>query len=300
METNTVTKITPQAVPADYASLGVVTGYEPTPAKGLNMFIAGPSGEGKSTFLAGTPRTLILAFEKKGANGIPFNRAHRIPVPDKATLDRILDKLVADSKNPNRPYDRIGFDTIDQMVEMMNPEIATEYRNKTKWTGDDITEFGESGAGYAKLRTGCWYYFQELEKVGYAWTCVGHVTEKTITVNHQPRTVPRLVLFDSFSKVIFRNADVFATIYSMVEQEQTTIDFQGKKVPGPMKDIIRVYMDMTTIASEKNTAQGKLRSVPVMTSKIFLPEPLSGKHGWDSFEAEYTAAVNKVKAQINK
>lgn len=292
---NSVEKMVPQAVPSLYARLGVETGYNPTDAKHLRMFIVGPSGEGKTTFLSSIPRTLILDFER-GACGVPNARAHRIYVPNGKVLREIVKQLVDDGKNPNRPYDRIGIDTVDQFVEMMNPEIAEEYRSKTKWTGDDITEYGESGAGWAKLKNGCWSVLQELEKAGYAWTIIGHITEKTITVNRQSRTVPRAVLFDSFAKLIHRNTEVFATIYSQMEQEQTYTTFQGRQVPGIVKDVVRVYMDMTTMSSEKNTAQGKLRSVPVMTTKILLPDPMSGQYGWDSFTAEYNAAVNRVKS----
>lgn len=301
METNTVVPVAPMttpAVPSSYAKLGVKSGYDPTPPTDLNFFIIGPSGEGKTTFVSSIPKTLILSFEKKGANGIPNSRAHRIPVGDRATLDAVFAQLEADAKNPARPYTRVCFDTIDQMVEMMNPEIAAEYRAKTRWTGDDITEFGEKGAGWAKLKSGCWEYFQRLEKAGYSWVCIGHVTEKTITINNQERTVSRVVLFDSFAKLITRNADVLATLYSVVEQEATEITYNGKKLPGPMTDVVKVYMDMTTMPTEKNTTLGKIRNVPMMTSRLTLPAPLSGKFGWDEFLDSYTSAVEKVKAQL--
>ena len=295
--TNTVEKIVPQSVPSEYASLGVQTGYAPTPVNKLRMFIVGPSGEGKTTFLSGIPRTLILDFER-GANGIPYGRAHRLFVSDPVQLRSLVDRLVKDARNPNRPYDRIGIDTIDQMVEFMNPVAAAAQREKSRWTGSDITEYGDGGAGWAKLRNSCWSIIQELEKAGYTWTVLGHITEKNIKVNRQDRTVPRPVLFDSFARLVGRNCEVFAAIYSLVETEKTVMKFQGKSIPGPDKEVIHVYMDVTTINSEKNTGQGKLRNVPTMTTKMLLPYPMTGEYGWDVFAAEYESAVEKVKKQI--
>ncbi|HEC64210.1 MAG TPA: hypothetical protein ENI23_02825, partial [bacterium] len=152
--TNTETKITPQTVPSSYAALGVKSGYTPLPAEKLRQFLVGPSGEGKTTFLMSIPRTLVLDFEE-GADGIPGSRAHRLHITTPKKLEIIIDKLVADGDNPNRPYDRVGFDTIDQMVEMMNPYLAKLQSEKPgRWEGDDITQFGDRGGGWAILKVG--------------------------------------------------------------------------------------------------------------------------------------------------
>jgi hypothetical protein len=86
----------------------------------------------------------------------------------------------------------------------------------------------------------------------------------------------------------------------MVEAEDTEIEIQGRKVKGPKKDVVKVYMDATTINSEKNTGQGKLRGIPTMTTKIHLPDPLlTNESGWSTFAAEYNAAIAKVRNIIN-
>ena len=296
--TNIVQKITPQTVPSDYAAMGVKSGYAPLSAEELRMFIVGPSGEGKTTFLASTPRTLILDFEV-GADGIPNARAHRLSITTPQQLEKIVSKLEADAKKPNRPYDRVGFDTIDQMVEMINPELAKIQSAKPgNWEGDDITHFGDRGGGWSILKNGCWSFIQRVEKAGYTWTCIGHITEKNIRVNGKDRTVPRPVLFDSFARLIGRNCAVFAAIYSLIETEKTYSEFKGRKIQGPDKEVVKVYMDSTTINSEKNTGQGKLRGVPTMTTKIALPDSLNGVYGWDAFATEYTNATLKVKKQL--
>lgn len=297
--TNRVQKISPQTLPAAYSSLGVTRGYNPVPSKDLRMFIVGPSGEGKTTFVSGTPRTLVLDFER-GASGIPGAKAHRLHIPTAEALNKIIAVLVRDAQSPTKPFDRIVFDTIDEMAEVMNPALAARQREVSRFTGTDITDFGTKGAGWAILKAGCWSKVQELELAGYTWTIVGHITEKTITVNNKDRTVTRPVIFDSFSRLIGRNCEVFAAIYSLMEEIEVTRDYNGRKVGGIKQAVNRVYMDATTINSEKNTGQGKLRGVPTMTTKILLPEPLSGAYGWDAFTREYDDAVTKIKEKLEK
>ena len=295
--TNVMEKVTPQTLPSEYTALGVKRGYNPILVEQLRMFIVGPSGEGKTTLLSGCPRTIILDFER-GASGVPNARAFRVHIPTPTVFRNVVDKLIEDGPKPNRPFDRVAFDSIDEMIELLNPEFAAELRENTKFTGTDITDYGTRGAGYAILKDRCWAEIKKLETAGYVWTCIGHLTTKTITINNKERTVPRCVLFPTFASLINRNCDVFAAIYSQVEKEETTMMHQGHRIPGPPRDVVRVYMDATTINSEKNTGQGKLRGVPTMTTKILLPNPLTGKYGWDVFATEYNAAIEKVRSQV--
>ncbi len=294
-------KIEAQGVPADYAALGVASGYAPISAEELRMFIVGPSGEGKSSFLMSCPRTLTLDFER-GAQAIPRARAHRVHVKNAEVLDNVVNKLATDASKPNRPYDRVGFDTIDEMMEIMNPVLAKRKSDASKWNGTDITAFGDKGAGWAILKHGCWDYIKRLENLGYTWTVIGHITEKTISTSAGTRTIPRPVIFDTFARLIGRNCEVFSNIYSQVDEVPgPPIIRAGRQLENPNKiKVNNVYMDATTINSEKHTGQGKLRGVPTMTSKIFLPDPLtSEEQGWDVFRREYNSAIEKVKKELS-
>jgi hypothetical protein len=306
---NTTQEITPQTVPivvpADYAALGGKTGYDPLAAKDTRHFIIGPEGKGKSTFLAGIPRTAIIDAEG-GANAVPYSRAVRFHVQTAKHLHELVDKLVKDGDKPNRPFDRVGFDTVDQLLDVLNPELAKRH-NK----GVDITQYGSHGAGYSLLKVAFWNLVHAVQQAGYAWTVIGHLTEKAITVNKQERTVLRPVVFDSLSKQLARNCEVFANLYQETEEEtlgKEWISVKGmdQKVEVDKRDaqgnttrkVHRGYLDLSMGDSPIGTFQGKQRGVPTLRTKIALPHPLSGKYGWDAFVAEYDKAVAEVRTQI--
>lgn len=303
--TNIMTQVEPQTLPAAYTKLGVTRGYSPYPADQLRMFIVGPSGQGKTTFISGCPRNLVLDFEG-GAPGVINPTSHRLHIPNYAALEAIVALLKQDARNPKRPFDRVTFDTIDQFTEMMNPVLAEQKRKTTKFDGDDITTFGGEGAGWAILKNGVWRIITELQHLGYTWTCIGHITVETKVIAGKSIEVPRPVLFPSFARLIGRNSEVFASIYSRIGKKKVPITHGGKPLldrdgSPQMRDgnenLVKVYMDCTTIASEDNVGTGKLRGVPTMTKKLELPDPLTGKYGWDTFVQVYNEAVASVKEQ---
>lgn len=295
--TNTMVQVEPQALPAAYTKLGVTRGYSPYPANQLRMFIVGPSGQGKTTFISGCPRNLVLDFEG-GAPGVINPMSHRLHIPDYEKLTKIVALLKEDARKPDRLFDRVTFDTIDQMTEMMNPVLAKQKRETTKFDGDDITTFGGEGAGWAILKNGVWRVITELQHLGYTWCCIGHITVETKVIANKSVEVPRPVLFPSFARLIGRNSEVFASIYSRTEKGTRVVQVQGKEVTIPSnEDIVKVYMDCTTIASEKNVGTGKLRGVPTMTKQLELPDPLTGEYGWNTFVRVYDEAVASVRSQ---
>lgn len=295
--TNTMVQVEPQTLPAAYSKLGVTRGYSPYPAEQLRMFIVGPSGQGKTTFISGCPRNLVLDFEG-GAPGVINPTSHRLHIPNYEALETIIALLKKDARNPKRPFDRITFDTIDQFTEMMNPVLAEQKRATTKFDGDDITTFGGEGAGWAILKNGVWRFITDLQHLGYTWTCIGHITTESKVIAGKSIEVPRPVLFPSFARLIGRNSEVFASIYSRTEKGRKLVKAGDKMVEVPSnEDIVKVYMDCTTIASEKNVGTGKLRGVPTMTKQLELPDPLTGEYGWDTFVRVYDEAVASVRSQ---
>lgn len=276
-------------VPSDYASLGVTTGYTPKSPTQLRFFVLGPPGDGKTAFWAGCPRTLILDFED-GAWGVPSPRAHRIVCNTYETYERIHNKLVADAKAGRRPYDRVVYDTIDGFIEVVNPYLSA------KKNCEDITDFGSKGAGWSLLRTACWNAVTELESVGFSWTCIGHITEKTLTVNGKDRTVTRPILFDSFARQVGRNADYVSTVHSAIESVPQYRTIQGRTIECGTTEKVCYRMDAAAVGSLFGASQNKQRGVPTLTSSIVLPDLMSGRYGWDAFCDAYNAAVQDVKS----
>ncbi len=283
---------------SDYACLGVRSGYTPPDADRLRMFLIGPPGGGKTTFVASMPRTLILDYED-GAWGVPRSRAHRIVVREPQQQQKILDKLVADSRSPNRPYDRVVFDTVDQWVELNNTDLAEQYSNNSRTIRDITQDYGTKGAGYNLLRKYSWSQLERLEKAGYSWVCVGHMSEKTLSINDKDVTVLRPVLYSSFAQVLVRNCELFGGIHAENETEPVYKEVRGKTIKAGEQSVIRVYLDVQSSGCQLSRQESKTRGVPTMSRKIHLPDPMKpdAPLGWDEFVRHYKEAIAEVQQQ---
>uniref|UniRef100_A0A6M3KQ16 Putative ATPase domain containing protein n=1 Tax=viral metagenome TaxID=1070528 RepID=A0A6M3KQ16_9ZZZZ len=283
---NTQPNSTP--VPIDWAALGAVTGYNPREAKDLRLWIVGPSGEGKTTFISSIPDHVILDFDD-GANGIPNGRAIRIRICDYKHYIAVTDKLIDEAKRKTwRMGHRVSFDTVDEWVDLIQSRLETEK------DVPDITEFGSRGHGWALIKGRCWSRLKALEQAGYTWSCIGHMTSKTETnpVDHKERTVLRESVFPSFAKKITTKSDFKLTIYSLsqtVEKKEKRKMGDGRiiEVPGGTETVNTYYADSFTTAAR----EGKSRAVPAMDRKIEIP--LVG--GWDVFAEHYNNAVRIEK-----
>lgn len=284
---NTITPLNPIEIRSDYAALGVTTGYTPKVPSQLRFFIVGPSGGGKTSFASSIPGNLILDFED-GAWGVPHTKACRIVIKDTEHLEKIVSKLVEDAEKGRRAFNRVTFDTFDQLMDMVAPALAAKYEV------DDITEYGAKGAGYSKLRTAAYEYLSRLERAGYSWIVIGHVTEKTITVNKADRTVLRPVLIDSLSKQILRNCELFVMINAIEEYEPVYREVNGRRIETGTKPVLRYKMQATS-GLGLTTTQTKLRGVPNMNLSLSLPDTFSsGITAWELFEKSYSESVNQI------
>jgi len=275
-------------LPADYAALGVCTGYEPIPPEKTRHFILGPHGGGKTTFVSGIPEALILDFED-GAWGVPKAKAHRINVQTPQTLRAIVDKLIADGGPAKKgPYKRVVFDTVEQCLEVIGEELAEKYGV------EDITQYGSHGAGYALLRNEFMAMLRRLARAGYAWTCVGHLAEKTVVVNNKERSVLRPVLYDSIAQSIARAADIVATIHSELEVEEVEIvqQVRGKTIRRRQsREVSRIYFDTQYVGQAFSAAANKRRGIPTFEPKLRMPTLEDEANGWDVFCEAYAKAV---------
>jgi hypothetical protein len=274
-----------------WASLGAKTGYAPKPAEDTRQFIVGPPGEGKTTYVSGSPDTLILDFES-GAEGIPGSKAVRIHVKSHEHYMEILVKLVEQGKVGKHEFKRIVWDTVDELAGMESATLAKEKGV------ENIVDYGAKGHGWSLLRTRCWSPIYELQQLGYIWTCVGHMSEKTVThpVTHKEVTVIRASVFPGLAGACRNNAEIYATIYCIVKEvtpvRVVTVQGQRRELPDPTKPKETVKTYMFDCASSVNR-QGKSRGVTNMKSKFELP--LYG--GWGVFVKEYSDAISKLKGE---
>jgi hypothetical protein len=271
----------------------------------LRFFLLGPRFQGKTAFVSGTPRSLILDKEG-GAWGIPtkFCRAARLEIKTYDDLLKIRNLLVTDGPSPKRPFDRVTIDTADSLVEMLARSLADQYSKDTNWKGTDIRHYGTKGAGYTILTEAFWGLLQSLERAGYSWTVVGHLKEETRTgADGKDITVSRPVLFPGLASMIAREADIVAAVEAttVAVPNFKTVTGTGQKIAVGVTQVPRVQFN-AKVEIGSGTGFGKLRGVANMSFSFVLPDfvsdPATPATGWDEFVKEYKTATEKVSQGI--
>ena len=282
---NTVPKI-----PGDWAKLGVRTGYNPKSAEDLNLYIVGPSGEGKTTFESSIPDTMILDFDKS-AESVVGTRAMRVPIGNYEHYMEITQKLIDEGKAGKHVAHRISFATTDEWVGLIKLQLQIEKGVS------DITEFGQKGHGWGMIRERCWSRLRELEAAGYVWTCVGHMTTKTETspVDRKERTVIRDSVFPTMSAQIVNSSDFKITIYYVTKTVKEPVEKKltsGQIIKQTKESIVPVYY-LTSLTTEGR--QGKGRVAPGMIRKFEIP----AINAWDIFKKNYDVAIATAKKKYS-
>lgn len=289
---NIVLAATPNTVPViptDWAELGAETGYNPKSAEDLNLYIVGPSGEGKTTFDSSIPDNMILDFDKS-AESIVGTRAMRVPIRSYEHYMQITRKLIDEGKAGKHIVHRVSIDTTDEWIGMIINQLQEEK------DVEDITDYGSQGRGWAMIVKRCWSRLRELEEAGFVWSCIGHMITKTETnpVTHKQRTVIRDAAFPSFTANIVRNSDFKLTIYCInkeieKKEKRTLPGGQTIEVPCGTEMTSRYYLDSYTTAER----EGKGRAAPGMNRKFEIPHI----GAWDIFVKNYNTAIEAAKKQ---
>ncbi|KKN12801.1 hypothetical protein LCGC14_1012750 [marine sediment metagenome] len=277
-------------IPADWAKLGVQTGYNPKPVEDLNIYIVGPSGEGKTTFESSIPDTLILDLDKS-AESIVGTRAMRIAIGNYEHYMEVTQKLIDEGRKGKHVAHRIAIDTTDKWIRMIVNQLQKEKGV------EDITEFGSKGHGWAMILNRCWSRLQEIEEAGFVWACTGHMITKTETnpATYKERTVVRDAAFPSFSANIVNSSDFKFTIYYLTKTIKEPVEkkLAGGQIIKQVKEsrVPVYYLDSLTTAER----QGKGRVAPGMTRKFELP----AINAWDTFKKNYDAAIAVAKKKYS-
>lgn len=287
---NPTVEVTPNTVPVvpdDWAALGAKSGYDPKPAEALRLFIVGPSGEGKTTFVSSIPYNLILDFDD-GANAVPGSLATRINIRDYTHLDAVLDKLKLDAKSEKRRFRRVTVDTIDELIAMV------KHRLEEVKGVEDITDYRSEGYGYNLILQTFWSKLLDIEQAGYSWAIVGHIKtkEEIDPASRKPVTKIRESVYPGVAKKILTKSDFKLTVFYIPETKevegpprQINVGGQVKTLKGKVESVTvpTYYVDSMSTESRDN----KSRGVPSMERKFELPL----KDGWAEFVKRYEAAV---------
>ncbi len=289
MSDGKIVETKPNEVPAAWGKLGDAIGFDPPTAEELRLWIVAMDGCGKTSFLSGIPRNIILDFDN-AARSVVGSLSTRIAIKGYDSYQKALAQLKKDAEGGRRPFDRVTFDTVDEWVGM----IAVHLQNEKNI--EDIGEYGTSGSGWRMLRDRCWSVIRELEGLGYTWAISGHLSLKTDKIPGTKTEMTRLAetIFPTMGGKIRAKSDFKLTL--LVENKNFRPDLvlpSGKvlKDKGKVEQVTKYFVDCTTTAAN----EGKSRAVSGMEKRFEIP--LIG--GWQEFERRYNDAIEVEKLRVS-
>lgn len=300
---NKVVETTPSSVPipADYAKLGLMTGYNPRALEDARLYVTGLSGEGKTTFISSIPDSYLLDGEG-GADGIPgrrglyFDLVKAARKQGKTTYEiyqMIIDKLITDGAAGKRPCRRVIIDTHDAWVEMMGRQLLVEKSAAGVKKYEDIGELGMKGHGHSLLQGRCKNVIVALENAGYTWAVVGHLTRviETDPVTYVESTKIRPVLSKGYVGPVVRKAELHITINSRTTNEKIDITAPTGRVIKKGGEKLVTRYSIYTRPTEAKAMEGKRRGVPQLPARMEVPMI----DGWKVLKTAYDEAVKQSR-----
>jgi hypothetical protein len=276
----------PMAIPTGFEEFGFQNKYDPFPPERARLLIMGPPGTRKTTLMAGCPRSLVIDCDD-GVRSIPVKRAIYKPARDGEEIEQIVDRLV--EKSANRPFDRVTFDSLDQLMDIGARRCGALLSNPVY----DIRRWGMEGAGYSRLTDWIWKLLDKLFTAGYSWACIAHMAEREVSINNNKRTELRPVVYSSLLQTIVRNCELIGACTVGTESIPQKIKApDGQIIDGaPIRQTCYKFSVADTALHVKGVSNSKAR-VPGFEAELIMPSPLEEKKfGWDIFADEYRRAV---------
>jgi hypothetical protein len=286
-------------IPADWAALGLTTGYNPRTLEDARLYVTGLAGEGKSTFICSIPDAWTLDFEG-GDEGVPGRRGKYFDLRKAARAQKktifeiyhmIMEKLLAAGKAGKPPCKRVVIDTHDAWVELMGQRLLVEKSAGAK-TFEDIGELGMKGHGHSLLQGRCKNALVALEDAGYTWAVVGHLTYVTTTdpITYKESTKIRPILSKGYVGPVVRKAELHVTINSSTSVEKMDKVVNGRTFKGIDEKSVTRY-SIYTRPTEAKAMEGKRRGVPNLPAKMEVPMV----DGWQVLKTAYDKAVEESR-----
>jgi len=290
---NPTAKIAPNSIPADWLALGAEQGYHPKEADELRLWVAGMTGEGKSTFTRSIPDSLTLDFGDE-TGGVFEPRDTRISIRGHDHYMDVTNKLIEEGKKGKRWVKRIVIDNVDDWTNLIVETLNAEKNVK------DITEYGTQGSGYNLLYKRCWSRVQQLYEAGYIWSCNANLVEKQRTLGTTTSTVIRPAVYPGMASMFGRRADYKLVVYArpkVIPLTKTVKLPNGQVIEQPIGEEKKLVYYCNCRSNE--TQEAKTRGVPGMEETFELPLV----DGWKTFTDKYNEARNKALAkseELNK
>jgi hypothetical protein len=289
-------------IPEKYKSLGAKSGFNPGDSEGLRMIVETLPGRGKTQFLMSCPNQLVLDFDGAAHEAV----AHRCSYIRVTSWEQYLDvkgALLDDAKTSKRPFKRIAFDTVDRFLRLLDHGLVSELNNRRaaakppKPALRSILEYGESGAGYAKLTAGLIAELTELERAGYAYLLSCHMKIKDLDSGAKER---RSVMPPNTMDALVGLVDIKCRMYRSSENKVintgkfTITEVKGRKIKRPVTETRKVYkywLGLMPTSPEDEEYEDTKRRIPSFEGIIEIPLT----DGWAAFASAYAEAVEKAK-----
>jgi len=291
-------------IPSKYAKLGVKIGWDPTPANRLRLWVTGIAGHGKSTFAYGNDDAIVFDTEDTGGDIITA-KARRIHHTSMDAYLKVIDMLVEDGKKGTPPCKHVVFDTFDKFIELAIDHLTDEHnKGNTRNPVDSILEYGQQGAGWARLREFVGSILGDLYGAGYGWTVVGHVQTKKSFVDGKVRWETRPVMAPSITAVVFRESQIMAHVTRIMRTKRIETGIKTIKMKSgktreqtqvenrPVPD---VYLELLPNPDGSGINDNvKARYMEYLPQRVKLP----ADGGWSAFVESYEEAIEAAREDV--
>ena len=291
-------------IPERYAALGVKHGFDPTDPANLRMIVESEPGHGKTTFLMSMPDVLVLDFDRACEDALS-PRASYMHIPSWEHYVGVKAALLDDAKKGNRPYRRIGFDTVDNFMALLDAHLIADI-NERRPAGKQlhtIYEFGEKGAGYSKMCGALLRELADFDRAGYPYILNTHMRLRITTIGEKQFIERRSSMAPMVMEALIKNTDIKARMSrSLDDVIQTTtkqISLPGGKTKtitsptGEVKANIRYWLGLMPQKASEQDNDTK-RRIPTLEGILEIPLV----HGWDVFATAYAKAVENAKSLV--
>lgn len=290
----------------EFAKIGARCGFEPIPLNRCRLTIGAKPGCGKSTFVMSIPKALVFDYDL-GSQQVIHQTAHAVPMKhnqDKPVWDlhaQVMELLVKQGNQKNRPIDMVVFDTLDKWYATEMRRILDDHNDKIREKrnfipADLATTFGDindHGASWIRLYDKIRADLHILNSLGYGWIVMYHISPSTIKVRlngvEQEITTWGPTIGGKLPGYIHADSEVVAQIDRMTRRtksEPKTKEIAGGrtiKVPGKEVSKTTYVLKMST-PDDHQDAKSRLRLPP---TEIVLPD----RDGWAAFEKIYNRGI---------
>lgn len=278
------------SIPDEFAKLGGVRKWEPTPFHQQKIVVLGLTGCGKTELVMSNQHAYVMDAELM-ANDVVYPMATRFPLESLEHYENIVAKLVAASKAGKPPCRQVVLDSVDTLIT--NYIAPTLNREEGAGNANFSVFDMDHGKGYFKIRDRLMRGLGALSKAGYGWVAVVHLDLEVHKSGSDVTYSTKPSLSASLIGGLYKESQILAVVNKTISRTKVEKNVGGKivTVEGPKRT--RFTLEMEPVDNGK-TRQGKSRYLKWLRQVIELPE----RGGWQAVEAVYNNAIQEAKREV--